>query len=168
MSRLPYTAIAAVWHPDAQEHRRRAHDIGLTCPDDVFEQLFHAPRLDALLMVAVAPIDWAGVRWREAELSGITLAQVAVPRSYETAVQSARVAALTLGSEGEPSDVLTPWEAHGTWTRPPVLVAGDVAGADVSYQLLVGRTRLGTLIGLVERGEIPPERKHRVWIGVRP
>jgi hypothetical protein len=167
VNRLPYTAIAALYSPDLAEHRARARDVGIDCPDDVFEQLFHPPQMDPLLLVAVASVDWLDVRWREAELSGVALAQIGLPRSYDAAVQSARLSALKLGPEDERPEVLTAWEAAGTWPRPPVLVSGDLVGSEFSYQLLVGRTRLGVLIGLMERGDVPPDRRHRVWVGER-
>jgi hypothetical protein len=154
-----------LYDADADEHRRRALEIGLDCPAEVFEQLFRIQPLDPLLLVAVASIDWLPVRWREAELSGTVLAQVGLPRSFEAGVQSARLTALKLLSDDEQPEGFAVWESAGTWLRPPVLVTGDVAGIEVSYQLLVGRTRLGSLVGLMERGDIPAERHHRVWIG---
>jgi hypothetical protein len=167
VNRLPYTAIAAVWHADAAEHRRRATEVGLNCPEDVFEQLFHEPHVDALLMVAVAPVDWASVRWRDAELSAAALAQVALPRSYAPAVQAVRRAAARDGLTDERPEVLAQWQTAGTWLRAPVLIAGDLTGAEASYELLIGRTRLATLLGLVERGDVPYEQRHRIWIGDR-
>jgi hypothetical protein len=165
MNRLPYTAIAAVRHADAAEHRRRATEIGLHCPDDVFEQLFHAPHVDALLMVAVAPVDWSIVRWREAELSAAALAQVSLPRGYAPAVHAVRHAAARDGVTDERPGVLAQWQTAGTWLRAPVLIAGELTGAEASYELLIGRKRLATLLGLVERGDVPYEQRHRVWIG---
>jgi hypothetical protein len=165
MSRLPYTAIAAVWHADAAEHRRRTTEIGLHCPEDVFEQLFHEPHVDALLMVAVAPVDWASVRWREADLSAAALAQLALPRGYASSVQAARHAAARDGVTNERPEVLAQWGNAGTWLRAPVLVAGELTGAEASYELLIGRKRLATLLGLVERGDVPYEQRHRVWLG---
>jgi hypothetical protein len=37
-----------------------------------------------------------------------------------------------------------------------------------SFDLLIGFTRLGNLLGLTDRGEIPLHAWHRVWVGSRP
>jgi hypothetical protein len=47
------------------------------------------------------------------------------------------------------------WVEHGTWLRPPVLVTGEVTGSRFQYGLLVGFTRLGNLLGLLDREEVP-------------
>jgi hypothetical protein len=164
---LGYTSIGALWHPDAGEHRRRAAEIGVHCSEDVFQQLFHAPRLDPLLLVAVAAIDWAGVRWREADLSGLVLSQVALPRGYAAAVDAARRRVIDADLSDEPPEVATQWEMARTWLRAPILATGELCGAAVSYRLLVGRARLGTLIGMIESGRVPPEQRHRVWLAER-
>ena len=82
-------------------------------------------------------------------------------------MQAARLTALKLTPEDDRSEELAAWDSAGTWSRPPVIVTGELAGSDFSYQLLVGRARLGTLIGLMERGDVPPERRHRVYVGAR-
>jgi hypothetical protein len=48
---------------------------------------------------------------------------------------------------------------------PPVMVAGEVLGSRVGYELLVGFTRLGNLLGLLDREEVPQSQRHLVWIG---
>lgn len=45
------------------------------------------------------------------------------------------------------------------------MVAGEVLGSNVGYELLVGFTRLGNLLGLLDRQEVPEERKHLLWVG---
>jgi hypothetical protein len=165
--RLAYTTIAALWDADRAEHRARAAQVGLDCPDDVFEQLFHARRLDPTLMVVVGAIDWRDVRWVELQLSGAVLAQVHVHRTLEAAVDAARNAVATHGVVDERSEVVTAWQRDLTWLRAPVLVDGDVSGNRVSYGLVIGATRLGTLLGLVDRGELDSSARHRVWVGRR-
>jgi hypothetical protein len=43
------------------------------------------------------------------------------------------------------------------------MVAGDVFGSNVGYELLVGFTRLGNLLGLLDREEVPEVARHLVW-----
>jgi hypothetical protein len=165
--RLAYTTIAALWDANRAEHRVRAAQVGLDCPDDVFEQLFHARRLDPTLMVVVGAIDWRDVRWVELQLSGAVLTQVHVHRTMEAAVDAARIAVATHGVVDERSEVVTAWQRDSTWLRAPVLVDGDVSGNRVSYELVIGATRLGTLLGLFDRGELDSSARHRVWVGRR-
>jgi hypothetical protein len=47
------------------------------------------------------------------------------------------------------------------------MVAGDTLGTNVGYELLVGYTRLGNLLGLLDRQEVPEVKKHLVWVGRR-
>lgn len=44
-------------------------------------------------------------------------------------------------------------------------MAGDVLGSSVGYELLVGYTRLGNLLGMLDREELSESQKHLVWIG---
>jgi len=44
------------------------------------------------------------------------------------------------------------------------MVAGDTLGTNVGYELLV-HTRLGNLLGLLDRQEVPEVKKHLVWVG---
>ena len=165
--RLAYTSIAALWDADRAEHRARAAQVGLECPDDVFEQVFHVPRLDPTLLVVVGAIDWRDVRWVEIALSGAALSQVHVHRNLESAVDAARAAVGTHGVVDDRPEVVTAWESESTWLRAPVLVDGDVSGNRVSYELVIGATRLGTLLGLFDRGDLDPAQRHRVWVGRR-
>ena len=49
---------------------------------------------------------------------------------------------------------------------PPKLVADDVLGTNIGYELFVGYTRLGNLLGLVKWGEIPECSRHLGWVGL--
>jgi hypothetical protein len=61
--------------------------------------------------------------------------------------------------------VVAHWQEAHSWFTPPVMVAGDVFGSNVGYELLVGFTRLGNLLGLLDREEIPEMQKHLMWVG---
>ena len=162
---LTFPQIAALYVPDPGEHLRIAAGRGLVCPPDVFEQIFHEPHADPIFAAAVQSIDWLPVRWREAELSGGALEQVHIPRDYERAVEEARADVIAEGLTDERAAVVAHWGSHQSWFRLPILVTGDVVGRPVAYELLVGFTRLGNLLGLIDRREVPRQKRHRVWIG---
>jgi len=49
--------------------------------------------------------------------------------------------------------------------QSPVMAAGEVLGTNIGYELLVGYTRLGNLLGLLDRQEISEVARHLVWVG---
>ena len=49
---------------------------------------------------------------------------------------------------------------------PPVAVACDLLGG-AGLELLIGYTRLGNLLALLDREEVPEVQKHLVWVGRR-
>lgn len=63
--------------------------------------------------------------------------------------------------------VVEHWAHHLTRLRPPILVTGGVTGSGFEYELLVGFTRLGNLLGLLDRQDVPELHRHRVWVGER-
>jgi hypothetical protein len=44
------------------------------------------------------------------------------------------------------------------------MISGEVMGTNIGYELLVGVTRLGNLLGLLDRQEIPEVQKHLMWV----
>jgi len=162
---IRWSNIQALYDPELEVHRARVKEIGLDAPADVFEQLFHESHADPIFASVVHLIDWAGVAWREVELSGLALAEVHVLREYEHAVEEARGRTAEEGLQDERASVVAHWGEEGTWFRAPVLVTGGVVDRPVSYELLVGFTRLGNLLGLMDRGEVPPLARHTVWVG---
>jgi hypothetical protein len=163
--RLTWAAIQQTYTPDLAEHLARAEALGLNCPQDVFEQLFHEPRDNNSLATVVRFVDWDGVTWEEGELSGVALRQVGVRRPYEYAVDEARARTARDGFYDERPEVMAHWEAERTWVRAPIVLAGEVLQSALSYELIVGFTRLGNLLGVLDRQEIPEPAPHRVWIG---
>ncbi len=164
---IRWSDIQALYDADPAVHRARVRDIGLDAPADVFEQLFHEPHADPLFTSVVHLIDWSGVTWRVVELSGLALAEAQIPREYERAVEEARGRTAQEGLQDERASVVAHWGEEGTWFRAPVLVTGEVVDRLAAYELLVGFTRLGNLLGLMDREEVPSYTRHRVWIGSR-
>jgi hypothetical protein len=164
---MRWSGIQVLYDADPEAHRARLREMGLDVPADVFEQLFHEPHADQMFAAVVQSIDWTGVVWREVELSGLALSEAHVPREYEHAVEEARARTGEEGLQDERPEVVAHWREASTWFRAPVLVTGQVTDRLVGYDLLVGFTRLGDLLGLMDRGEVPAHSKHRVWVGSR-
>ena len=112
-------------------------------------------------------VDWSTVDWAEADLSGLLLRRVAVERGFQYAVDEARARTLLEGLSDARDAVVEHWARDLTWLRPPILVTGEVTGSGFEYELLVGFTWLGNLLGLLDRQEVPEMKRHRVWVGER-
>jgi hypothetical protein len=54
-----------------------------------------------------------------------------------------------------------------SWIVPPVAVSCDLPGGGAGFELLIGYTRLGNLLALLHREELPEIQKHLVWVGRR-
>lgn len=160
-----WARIQRLYDADAAVHWQRCESDGLECPEEVFAQLFHAEANNAEFAVIVRSVDWGRVSWELEEFSGITLRQVRVDRGYQQALDEARDRATRLGIIDEREEVIAHWRDAHSWFTPRVMVAGDVLGSNVGYQLLVGFTRLGNLLGLLDREEVPEIARHLVWIG---
>jgi hypothetical protein len=52
-----------------------------------------------------------------------------------------------------------------SWVVPPVAASGDLLGGETGYELLVGYTRLGNLLGMLDREEVKKVQRHLVWVG---
>jgi hypothetical protein len=109
-------------------------------------------------------IDWADVQWGERQVSGVALRRVAVPRPYQHAVDEARWRTLAEGIQDDRPEIIEHWHTARTWLRSPILVAGDVTGTSLGNECLVGFTRLGNLLGLLDRQDIPEYATHRVCL----
>jgi hypothetical protein len=172
--------VERLYDADAEVHWQRCASEGLECPLDVFAQLFHAeeahpmpaesadvrpggPRL--LNLAIVRAVDWGRVRWELEEFSGVALRQVRVDRGYQYALDEARDRATRFGVVDDRIDVVEHWRDAHSWFVPPVMVAGEVLASSVGYEMLVGSTRLGNLLALLDRQEIPEVARHLVWVG---
>jgi hypothetical protein len=157
--------IQRLYDADGAVHWQRCAAEGLECPQEVFTQLFHEEAHNADFAVIVRAVDWGRVRWELEEFSGVALRHVRVGRGYQHALDEARDQATQFGIVDDRGDVVTHWRDAHTWLVPPLLVAGEVMGTNIGYELLVGFTRLGNLLGLLDREEVPEAKKHLVWIG---
>lgn len=162
---IDWASVQALYSPDVATHWARSQELGLQCPLDAFEQLFFDHHTDDEFAAVVSAIDWKKAEWLHAEWTGAALRRVAVPRSYQHALDEARWRTLEHGLEDERWEVIERWRVAGTWIRSPILIAGELMGSSLGVECLVGFTRLGNLLGLLDRQEIPESATHRVWLG---
>ena len=160
-----WSRIQRLYDADPVTHWQRCESEGLQCPQEVFTQLFHEEANNEDFAAIVRAVDWGRVRWELEELSGIALRHVRVDRGYQHAVDEARTQATQLGIVDERPEVVDHWRDAKSWIVPPVIVAGDLLGGGSGLELLVGYTRLGNLLALLDREEVPEIHKHLVWVG---
>ena len=160
-----WARVQRLYDADTAVHWQRCASEGLECPLEVFTQLFHEDAGNAEFAVIVRAVDWGRVRWELQEFSGIALRQVRVDRGSQYAVDEARARTAQLGIRDDRDEVVNHWRDQGSWLTPPVMVAGEVLASNVGYELLVGYTRLGNLLGLLDREEVPEAQKHLIWVG---
>jgi hypothetical protein len=115
----------------------------------------------------VRAVDWGRVRWELEEMSGVALRHLRVDRGYQHALDEARDRATQFGIVDEREEVVSHWRAARSWVVPPVIVSGDLLGGGAGFELLVGHTRLGNLLGILDREELTEANKHLVWVGRR-
>lgn len=160
-----WNRIQRLYDADPSIHWRRCESEGLECPQEVFAELFTENADDADFAVIVRAIDWGRVRWELEEFSGIALRHVRVDRGYQYALDEARERAAQFGIRDERTEVLDHWRDAGSWLVPPVMVSGEVMGTNIGYEFLVGVTRLGNLLGALDRQDVAEVQTHLVWTG---
>jgi len=160
-----WARIQRLYNADATVHWQRCESEGLQCPQEVFKQLCHEKANDEDFAAIASTVDWGKVRWDLEEMSGVALRHMHVDRGYRLALDEARDYAVCYGVMDERKDVEAHWRGAKSWLVPPVAVRGDLLGNEAGAELLVGFTRLGSLLGLLDRQELPEAQKHLVWLG---
>jgi hypothetical protein len=160
-----WSRIRRLYDPDATAHWQRCESEGLRCPQEAFTQLFHEQSNNEDFAVIVRSIDWGRVRWELQEISGMALRHVRVDREYQHALDEARDQATRFGIVDERQEVVDHWRDAKSWIVPPVAVSFDLLGGGAGLELLIGYTRLGNLLALLDREEVPEIDKHLVWVG---
>jgi hypothetical protein len=160
-----WSRIQRMYDADAVVHWQRCEAEGLQCPQEVFAQLFHEEANNEDFAVIVRSVDWGRVSWELQEMSGVALRHMRVDRGYQYALDEARDRATQFGIVDEREEVVNHWRDTKSWFVPPVVVSGNLFGGGSGFQLLVGYTRLGNLLGLLDREEVSESQKHLVWIG---
>jgi len=160
-----WSRIQRLYDADAAVHWQRCEAERLLCPQEVFIQLFHEEGNNEDFAVIVRAVDWGRVNWELQEFSGIALWQVRVDRGYQYALDEARERATQFGIVDEREEVVSHWKETKSWMVAPVVVSAELLGGGAGYELLVGYTRLGNLLGMLDREEVPESRKHLIWVG---
>ena len=138
----------------------------MLCLQEMFTRLFHEEANDEELAAIVRSIDWGRVHWELTEMSGIVLRHVRVDRGYQLALDDARDHAVCYGIVDEREEVETHWREANSRIGAPAAVSADLLGGGGSgYELLIGFTRSGSLLGMLDRQEVKEMQKHLVWIG---
>jgi hypothetical protein len=165
---LTWEQVQSVYSPDPVEFLAAAEGLGLQWPLDVFEQLFIDHHDDAEFAELVKFFDWSAIEWSEKRLSGIALRRVGVPRVYQLAVDEARARTAEEGFHDEREEVTAHWHEAKTWMQPPIVLSGDLFQTALQYELIVGFTRLGNILGVLDRQDIPESAQHTIWLGRSP
>jgi hypothetical protein len=160
-----WARIQRLYDANAVVHWQRCESEGLQCPQEVFTQLFHEEANNDDFAVIVRSIDWGRVSWELQEMSGVALRHLRVDRGYQYALDEARDRAMQFGIADDREDVVSHWRDAKSWVVPPVVVSGDLLGGGAGFELLVGYTRLGNLLGMLDREEVKETQKHLVWVG---
>jgi hypothetical protein len=155
-----WSRIRRLSDTDPIVHWYRCELEGLQCPQEVFTQLFHEEANNEDFVVIVRAVDWGRVRWELEESSGIALRHVRVDRGYQHALDEARAQATQFGIVDDREEVVSHWRDAKSWIVPPVAVSFDLLGGGAGTELLIGYTRLGNLLALLDRQEIPEIQKH--------
>jgi hypothetical protein len=162
-----WSRIQRLYEPDATAHWQRCETEGLQCPQEIFTQLFHENASSEDFAVIVRTIDWGRVRWELQEISGVALRHVRVDREYQHALDEARDQATRFGIADERQAVVDHWRDAKSWIVAPVAVSCDLLGGGAGLELLIGCTRLGNLLALLDREEVRETQKHLLWVGRR-
>jgi hypothetical protein len=176
-----WARIQRLYDAAVEVHWQRCEAEGLQCPQEVFTQLFHEaeemhsmpaesadvrPGAPSMLNLgSLRSIDWGRISWELQELSGVALRHVRVDRRYQLALDEARDRATQFGIVDERQEVVDHWRDAKTWVVAPVIIDVVLLGGGSGYELLVGYTRLGNLLGMLDRQDVSETQKHLVWIG---
>jgi hypothetical protein len=160
-----WARIQRLYDADGVVHWQRCEVEGLQCPQEVFMQLFHEKAKDQDFAVIVRSIDWGRVPWELQEMSGVALRHMRVPREYQLALDEARDHAICYGIVNDREEVETHWKEAKTWAVAPVVVEAQLLAGGGGFELLVGFTRLGNLLGMLDREGITESQRHLVWVG---
>jgi hypothetical protein len=160
-----WVRIQRLYDADPLVHWERCEAQGLECPLEAFAQLFVDEAANPDFEVIIRGIDWGRVSWELQEFSGVALRQVRVDRGFQYAVDEARERTAQFGITDDREEVVNHWREAKSWVVAPVIVAGDLLDGGTGFQLVVGFTRLGNMLALLDREEIPEVQKHLVWIG---
>ncbi|MGW3192731.1 hypothetical protein ACWDBT_33385 [Streptomyces ardesiacus] len=133
-------------------------------PDDVLEQFLFDHGDNAAFVHDYGGIDLREVRWQLETLPAADFNEMPTGASDAGCIESYAKNPV-YWVELRPHKVGQHWEAHGTWLRPPILLARRLLDPmDTGLQVLEGRTRVGVLRGRLREG-LHVASHHQAWVG---
>ncbi|WP_405503235.1 hypothetical protein OG501_37820 [Streptomyces niveus] len=133
-------------------------------PDDVLEQFLFDHGDNGAFVYDYGGIDLRDVTWRLETIPARNFEEMPTGASDAGCIESYAENPVYWG-ERRPHKVGQHWEEHGTWLRPPILIARQLlAPSDTGLQVLEGRTRVGVLRGRLREG-LHVASHHQAWVG---
>ncbi|MEU6557787.1 hypothetical protein ABZ915_47440 [Streptomyces sp. NPDC046915] len=146
--------------------RFRAHPAlaSLHWPDDVLEQFLFDHGDNAAFVYDYGGIDLREVRWRLETIPAADFNEMPTGASDAGCIEIYAENPVHWVKIRRP-EVGRHWEEHGTWLRPPILIARRLLDpSDTGLQVLEGRTRVGVLRGRLREG-LHVASHHQAWVG---
>lgn len=140
-----------------------------TTPKDVLEQVYsdHGRKYDFQKQYGEIELD--SITWKKIQVSGSEI----VNCTYYSLFTAVEIACSRLVHWDEQnwncidvrSQIVSHWKKENTWKRPPIFIDGSFIQGSNKYHLVEGHTRLGVLIGLLNRKITLHKDKHLIWYG---
>ncbi|MGC0208433.1 hypothetical protein [Streptomyces levis] len=126
--------------------------VPLHWPDDVLEQFLFDHGDNGAFVHDYGSIDLRNIRWQRETIPVDDFKAMPTGASDAGSIESyAKNPVYWVGLR--PQQVGQHWEEHGTWLRPPILIARQLLSSPgTGLQVLEGRTRVGVLRGRLRKG----------------
>lgn len=160
---LPYDSAANI---DRDSLKRCLPDT----PDDVLTQVYadHGRKDD--FQSQYGELDITSLRWEKRAFSAAEIAASCYYNHFSNWMDAVEQRVAQFSTHGwacidKRPDVVAYWQAHKTWLRFPVFIAGHLIGVPTSLRLVEGHTRVGLLRGLIKANVLPTSSPHEIWLG---
>lgn len=141
--------------------------LELEWPDDVTEQWLYDHSGNESFLEDYGGVDLRRIRWALEVLPAIEIAEMPTGKSDHDFIDYiSQNPHHWIGNRryGVHIGVAEVWQLYGTWKRWPLLIDRALLNvSEVGLQVLEGRTRVGVLKGLLQRGDFTAER-HLAWV----
>ncbi|MBX9399476.1 hypothetical protein K4749_39575 [Streptomyces sp. TRM72054] len=138
--------------------------VSLQWPDDVLEQFLFDHGDNAAFVRDYGGIDLRDVRWRLETIPAADFVGMPTGASDASCIESYAENPVHWVNVRRP-EAGRHWEEHGTWLRPPILIARRLLDpSDSGLQVVEGRTRVGVLRGRLREG-LHVASHHQAWVG---
>lgn len=138
--------------------------VALQWPDDVLEQFLFDHGDNAAFVRDYGGIDLREVRWRLETIPAADFVGMPTGASDAGCIEIYAENPVHWVKVRRP-EVGRHWEEHGTWLRPPILIARRLLDpSDSGLQVVEGRTRVGVLCGRLREG-LHVASHQQAWVG---